>query len=462
MGIFDSKIWNSNVFNKYLETVPRIKQNALLKAGVLRTRGDLKSKLVEQVGGNYVTEPIIGRIGGSVQNYDGNTNITTTGLDTFSRGMVVAGRAKAWREYDFTADITGKNFMEEIAKQVADYWDDVDEADILSILKGIFGVTAGNFTTDHTLDITGEAQAADQVVGVTSLNNAVQKAGGANKDMFTLAIMHSQVATNLENKQLLEYWKYTDKDGVQKQSNLASWNGRTVLIDDDLVDYSYTGAGVYKVQITTAAKAGDKITINGVGYTWIANGETPGDGEIALPSTNNAGNEVSALVTALNASEDTRLSGFTWSAGTSADAGKLIATEDSGHYGEGPITAKVTQTSGGTMVIGEVVIATAPTLTATYTTYILGKDAFDYCDCGAKVPNETYRDPHSNGGLDELITRQRHLYAPKGFSFVNTSLISPTGSNFENSTNWALATATDGVTLYPTKAIPIARIKSLG
>lgn len=461
MGIFDSKIWNSNVFNKYLETIPRIKQNALIKAGVLRTRGDLKAKLVDQVGGSYVTEPIVGRIGGDVLNYDGSTNITTTGLDTFSRGMVVAGRAKAWREYDFTADITGKDFMEEIAKQVADYWDDVDEATLLSILKGIFGVTAGNFSTTHTLDITAEAGAASKV-GVTSLNNAVQKAGGANKDMFTLAIMHSQVATNLENAQLLDYWKYTDADGVQKQSNLASWNGRTVLIDDDLVDYNYTAAGVYQVQVKTAAKAGDKITINGVGLTWIANGETPAAGEIALPSTNNAANEVSALVTALNASEDTRLSGFTWSAGTSTNADKLIATEDSGHYGEGPFTAVVTQGSGGTMVIGEVTITTAPTLTATYTTYILGRDAFDYCDCGAKVPSETYRDPHSNGGLDELITRQRKLFAPKGFSFLNTNLISPTASNFETASNWGLATATDGVTLYPVKAIPIARIKSLG
>lgn len=462
MSVFDAKTWNSNVFQKYLETVPRVKQNALIKAGVFRTRGDMKAKLTEQVGGNYVTEPIVGRIGGDVQNYDGDTNITTTGLDTFSRGMVVAGRAKAWREYDFTADITGKDFMEEIAKQVAEYWDDVDQTDVLSILKGIFGVTAGNFSTSHTLDITSEASAADQVVGVTSLNNAIQKAGGANKNMFTLAIMHSQVATNLENKQLLEYWKYTDKDGVQKQSNLASWNGRTVLIDDDLVDYNYTAAGVYQVQVKTAAKAGDKITINGVDYTWIANGETPSDGEIALPSTNNAANEVSALVTALNLSEDARLSGFTWSAGTSSNADKLIATEDSGHYGEGPFTAVVTKGQSGTMAVGEVTITTAPVNTATYTTYILGKDAFDYCDCGAKVPNETYRDPHSKGGLEELITRQRKMYAPKGFSFTNTSLISPTAANFATAANWGLATATDGVTLYPVKAIPIARIKSLG
>ena len=171
MPVFDSKNWNSAVFQKYLETVPRVKQNALLKAGILRTRSDLKSLLVDQVGGNYINVPIVGRIGGDVLNYDGATNITE--------------------------DITGKNFMEEIAKQVANYWDDVDQADLLAVLGGIFGVSQGSFAEKHTLDLTSET---DKTVGATSLNNAIQKAAGANKNIFALVIMHSQVATNLENK----------------------------------------------------------------------------------------------------------------------------------------------------------------------------------------------------------------------------------------------------------------------
>ena len=67
MSVFDKKNWNSAVFQKYLETIPRIKQNALLKSGVLRTRADLKSLLVDQVGGNYINVPVVGRIGGDVR-----------------------------------------------------------------------------------------------------------------------------------------------------------------------------------------------------------------------------------------------------------------------------------------------------------------------------------------------------------------------------------------------------------
>ena len=339
MGVFDSKNWNSAVFQKYLETIPRVKQNALLRSGVLRTRADLKSRLVDQVGGNYINAPIVGRIGGDVQNYDGDTDIVASGIGTYLQSMIVFGRAKAWQEKDFTQDITGKDFMEEIAKQVSTYWDDVDEADLLAVLNGIFGVTDDNFSTTHTLDITGAVSAADAVVGPATLNNAIQKAAGANKNIFSLAVMHSQVATNLENQQLLQYWKETDANGIQRQLNLASWNGRTVLIDDDLVDTS----------------------------------------------------------------------------------------------GSDPV----------------------------YTTYLLGAGSIDFCDCGAKVPNETKRDELTDGGIDMLITRQRHLLAPRGFSYTDTTKVSPMASDLATAANWAVVQGTDG-NYFPSKALPFARIKSLG
>ena len=120
--------------------------------------------------------------------------------------MIVCGRSKAWNEKDFTKDITGKDFMEVIAGQVGDYYDDVDTADLLAILKGIFGVTTNSFSTNHTYDISDDATAANQYVGVTTLNSAVQKAAGANKDLFSAVIMHSIVATSLENQNLLQYW----------------------------------------------------------------------------------------------------------------------------------------------------------------------------------------------------------------------------------------------------------------
>lgn len=448
MGVFDSKNWNSEVFGKYLETVPRVKQNAFLKAGILRSRSDLKSMLVDQTGGNFITVPMTGLIGGDALNYDGDTDVTASGLDTYMQSMIVAGRMKGWKEKDFTFDITGKNFMEEIGNQVANYWDDVDQADILAILSGIFGVTADGFAEKHTLDITGETV---KTVGATTLNDAVQKAAGANKNIFTMAIMHSQVATTLENLQVLEYRKQTDAEGIQRTVALADWNGRTVMIDDDVpTSRVETTAGVYAVTITTKAVAGDKIAINGI--------ELVAGTDFSL-STNTAAGNATAIAGALNASTDKRVSGYTWS----TDSATLIATEDSGHYGDGPFVASVEQASEGTMVIGSVSTTTPAVINTNYTTYLLGQNAFDYCDCGAKVPNETWRDPKTDGGEDWLITRQRHVYAPRGFSFVMPSpaIVSPTRAQLATAARWNIVKSTED-TYFDSKAIPFARIISRG
>lgn len=68
----------------------------------------------------------------------------------------------------------------------------------------------------------------------TTYEQAIQKAGGDNKNIFKLVIMHSEVATNLENMKLLKYMTYTDADGIERELALATWNGRTVLVDDNM------------------------------------------------------------------------------------------------------------------------------------------------------------------------------------------------------------------------------------
>lgn len=440
MSVFDKKNWNSQVFQKYLETVPRVKQNALLKSGVLRTRSDLKNRLADQVGGNYINIPITGRIGGNVINYDGNTNITATGLGTYLQSAIVLGRAKAWQEYDFTQEITGKNFMEEVAAQVSDYWDDIDQADLLAVLAGVFGVTTNNFQSDHTLDLTTNVNAADKYVGAASLNNAIQKAAGANKNIFTMVVMHSVVATNLENLKLLEYLKNTDSEGIQRDLSLATWNGRRVLIDDDVpVTNTETTAGVYTVTIGGTLTSSDKFKIAGVGFT---------------TGSTSAATAATAAATAING--DTTVGAIYTAAATSG--GSLTLTEKSGHYGTGEPAVSVVSSAAGTIGI---TTTTPAVLTPNYTTYILGQNAIDYCDCGVKVPSETRRDELTAGGVDMLITRQRHLLAPIGFSYVTTSKVSPETSDLANSSNWALVTDTDSG-YFPSKAIPLARIISLG
>ncbi len=208
----------------------------------------------DQTGGNYAVIPITGRIGGTAQNYNGSTNITAQKLKTYTQGRIVVGRADSWIETDFSYDITGGvDFLEQVAQQLGEYWDTVDQNTLLSTLKGIFAMTGAEnlkFVNGHTLDISANTDAAG-MFGATTLNNAMQQALGDNKAKFTLAIMHSAVATNLENLKLLEYMKYTDAQGIERNLAIATLNGRTVLIDDSMPAEEVSGETETYTKYTT-------------------------------------------------------------------------------------------------------------------------------------------------------------------------------------------------------------------
>lgn len=351
IGEYNGKKFNPQVFDRYVERVPNLSRNELIKNGVYEVKNKYKAMLTNQDGGDYIITPIKGLLDGQVQNYDGVQSMQPTSTKTFYQGKPVFGRMKSWQEKDFATELTGVDWIKDIAGEVAQYYQGVDQTDLLAILKGIFGMNttdAGNkdFVEKHTSDIT---DVADGKVGASTLNSAVQKALGSNKGAITLAFMHSVVATNLENLSLLNYMLYNDADGIQRQLNIGTWNGRIVIVDDE------------------------------------------------LPTE--------------------------------------TATDDDGEYTK-------------------------------YTTYLLGKGAFEYENVGVKVASEVSRDPATNGGIDVLYTRQRHLVAPKGISYTKTVQVTNSATTTELGTgaNWELVhdNAVSGREYYNHKAIAIVRLISRG
>ena len=227
---FRDKIFNENVFEKYLNTLPSTKENSLIKNGLFTNVNKYGSRLNEQVGGYFITEPIKGKIGGNPVNYDGNTDIGVgSERPTYMQTKICYGRANAWGEYDFSSDITGENFMAE-AQEVKEYWDGERQKTTLSILKGIFGMTGGvngQFVENHTYEVEGELQA-------DSLNRASQKALGDKKQNLDVMFTHSVVSTNLEGLNLINFLKYTDADGVERDLTIGTYNGKLVIVDDDM------------------------------------------------------------------------------------------------------------------------------------------------------------------------------------------------------------------------------------
>lgn len=245
MAKFDSKSFNPQAFGKYVDRIPNVTKNELAKSGAVGTNQNAHDALANQTGSLYARVPYFGRIDGSTsQNNDGGTDIASTSTTTYEQGFVVASRMDGWTEKSFSKNITaGVDFMDNVAAQIADYKMDVKQAMLLAILKGVFSMSttgstvaakaAKEFLDKHVYNITANT-GDDALVGATTLNKAIQKAGGDNKNIFKLVIMHSEVATNLENMKLLKYMTYTDADGIERELALATWNGRTVLVDDNM------------------------------------------------------------------------------------------------------------------------------------------------------------------------------------------------------------------------------------
>lgn len=243
MEKFRDKIFNEEVFEKYLKTLPSTKENSLIKNGLFTVVNKYKAKMSEQTGGYAVLEPIKGRLGGTPVNYDGNTDIPAGAeRDTFFQRKICYGRAQSWGEYDFATDISGTNFMAE-AQEVKDYWDEQRQSTVLSILKGIFSMSGGvdgDFVTKHTYDI---SDSVDNTLGADSLNRAIQKALGDKKGQFDVIFMHSAVSTNLEGLNLIQFLKYTDANGIERDLTIGTFNGKLVVVDDEVQELNgYDGA----------------------------------------------------------------------------------------------------------------------------------------------------------------------------------------------------------------------------
>ncbi len=232
---FDAKSFNPEAFRYMVGRVPNLKMNEIVKSKALVRNPDVQATFSSENGTGYARIAMRGLLDGEAVNYDGATDIEATSTKTFEQGMVAVGRAKAWVEKDFSFDITGGvDFMQNVADQVAEYFDTLDQQTILAILSGVFAMSGAKnqeFVEKHTYDVTAQG---DGKITATTLNSAANQACGANKKKFSLVFMHSDVATNLENLNLVTHLKYTDSEGVQRDLELYTWNGKLVVIDDDM------------------------------------------------------------------------------------------------------------------------------------------------------------------------------------------------------------------------------------
>lgn len=211
---------------------------AMIDSGAVQNNAEIQNLI--STGSDLYTIPFYNVIGGTPDNYDGVANITISAPSGNAQTGVVYGRAHGWKDQDFVRDFnSGADPMKQITSQVAKYWQKQRQAILINILNGIFGVVDDNTTNWddwqlHTTNIAtiGSSVADGNKLGATTVGDAIQKAVGDASGEFGLAVMHSKVANGLAGLDLLEYRKYTDAMGIQRNLAIADINGMTVIVDD--------------------------------------------------------------------------------------------------------------------------------------------------------------------------------------------------------------------------------------
>lgn len=223
---FDEEIF----FNSWQEE-PDTARTALLQSGAMVRDGVIEDMIAN--GSNLYTIPFFNVLDGDEGNYDGATDIPTGETSGGSQTGIVFGRTRGFTARDFVGDLSGNDPMGYIVSTVARYWNKKRQKRIIGILDGIFGITGDAAWAKHTVDLSTTSGAAYKMEA-TTIGDAAIDVLGDNANEFSLAYMHSKVAKTLKDLEVLDYWKQTDANGIERPMALASANGYTVIIDDSL------------------------------------------------------------------------------------------------------------------------------------------------------------------------------------------------------------------------------------
>lgn len=177
-------------------------------------------------GGKTINMPFWGDL-------DGADNVSTdTGditIDKISSGQdvaVITRRDKAFGITDLAVDLAGDDPMGWIASRLGAYWARRDQVKVLSTLKGIFTASTGA-GKDLIYDISGKS-GADAVLGRDTLLWAAQLLGDKKANLTAIA-MNSAAETLLTS---IDAQSSLYKPS--EQGNLASYNGKALIVDDNL------------------------------------------------------------------------------------------------------------------------------------------------------------------------------------------------------------------------------------
>ena len=233
--------YDEEIFNRAYTSEKDPTSTVLIESGVMVEDSEIARMI--SGGGNFYTLPFYTDIDGDYVNYDGNTDITLDEVDAAGQMHgVVWGRAKGWTDRDFVADFSSADPMRNILNRIQKWEAKQRQALLIGILEAIFGITgaagsyANEFATKHISNIASANSTVTDAnkISLTSLRDLAVKANGDAADDYALAIMHSQVANRLSQFNVLEFYKYNDANGQERDVKVGKSGNMLVLVCDEV------------------------------------------------------------------------------------------------------------------------------------------------------------------------------------------------------------------------------------
>ena len=229
------------VFNNYVnEKITEL--SALVQSGIIQHDPQLDS--LASSGGRIINMPYLLNFTDEDEVLATNKELNAEDLKSDKTRAIVLQRGKAFRVNDLEQNLAvgnSKDLMSEVASRVAQYWVAREQAILLSTLKGIFGDGTrmeGNTYTATPVVVEGLTAKEAKIAGSTpgKINGvefvkAKNKLGDHSSQLKAVA-MHSDVLTELEVQQVIEYIQPAESVSAEP---LPYYMGKRVIVDDSLV-----------------------------------------------------------------------------------------------------------------------------------------------------------------------------------------------------------------------------------
>ena len=235
-------------------------KSALFQSGIIATDPRIDQAL--NGGGKQIDMPFFNDLSGDDQVRQSDNALSVNNITTGKDIARLHGRAQAWGAEDLASELSGADPMTAIGDRVAEYWSRRMQAILIASLTGVFADNISNDSNDLVNDVADEDVDTNGAVNLDGdvILDSKQLLGDA-KGMLTAIGMHSQVHTNLQKKQLIQYDPEADAD-----IGFGTYLGHSIVVDDDC-------------PVEAASTSGNKYT----SYLFARNAIGYGEGSVKNP-----------------------------------------------------------------------------------------------------------------------------------------------------------------------------------